>query len=241
MPAEVLAAGFWALVAASSLVLGALLSLTDWIHGRRLRLLIGFGAGTLVSAVAYDLVEEAVQVSATGVSVAAGFVGGALVFYVGDEIIDRLPGAGARPAAGGLAILFGAILNGIPESIVLGLTLVGGGAPSIAVLVAIFVSNLPESIASSTAMREAGRSSAWIVGIWAIVALASAAAAALGYSFLPGSSGENVAFMNAFAAGAILVLLADDLLPQAHAEREKLVGLMIAAGFALAAFLSFSE
>ncbi|MEX2011756.1 MAG: hypothetical protein WEF51_05930 [Chloroflexota bacterium] len=241
MPAEALAAGLWALLAALSLVVGALVSLTDWVRGRRLRLLIGFGAGALVSAVAYDLFAEAVRVSATGVSVAAGFVGGALVFYVGDEIIDRLPGAGKRPAAGGLAILFGAILNGIPESIVLGLTLVGGGAPSIAVLVAIVVSNLPESIAASTSMREAGRSQGWIVGIWAIVALASAAAAAVGYSLLPGSSGENVAFMNAFAAGAILVMLADDLIPQAHAEKDKLVGLMTAAGFALAAFLSFSE
>jgi zinc transporter, ZIP family len=236
-----LAAALWALVAASSLVLGALVSLTGWIHGRPLRVLIGFGAGALVSAVAYDLFEEAVRVSATGVSVAVGFIGGALAFYVGDEIIDHLPGAGGTDGGGGLPILLGAVLDGIPESIVLGLTLVGGGAPSAAVLVAIFVSNVPESVASSTKMREAGRSSLWIVGIWAVVAAASAAAAAIGYGLLAGRSGENIAFMNAFAAGAILVLLADDLLPQAHAEREKLVGLMTAAGFALAAFLSFSE
>jgi ZIP family zinc transporter len=241
MPAEGLAAGLWALLAASSLVLGSLISLTDWVRGRRLRLLIGFGAGALVSAVAYDLFAEAVEVSATGLSVAAGFVGGALLFYAGDELLDRSSGARGKPAAGGLSILFGAILNGIPESIVLGLTLVGGGAPSIAVLVAIFVSNVPESIAASTTMREAGRPTAWIVGIWTIVALASAAAAALGYAFLAGRSGENVAFINAFAAGAILVMLADELIPEAHAERDKLVGLMTAAGFALAAFLSFSE
>jgi ZIP family zinc transporter len=241
MPADALAAGLWALVAASSLVIGALVSLTDWVRGRRLRLLIGFGAGALVSAVAYDLFAEAVEVSATGLSVAAGFVGGALLFYAGDEVIDRMPGARGRPAAGGLSILFGAILNGIPESIVLGLTLVGGGVPSMAVLVAIFVSNVPESIAASTTMREAGRSPAWIAGIWTIVALASGVAAAIGYALLAGKSGENVAFMNAFAAGAILVMLADDLIPEAHAERDKLVGLMTAAGFALAAFLSFVE
>ena len=240
MPPEALAAGLWALVAASSLVMGALLALTDWVRDRRLRLLIGFGAGALVSAVAYDLFAEAVAVSATGVSVAAGFVGGALAFYVGDELIERLPGA-KEEGSGGLPILFGAILDGIPESVVLGLTLVGGGVPSVAVLVAIFVSNIPESIAASTRMREAGRSPVWIVGIWTAVAAASAAAAAIGYGLLAGTSGENIAFMNAFAAGAILVLLADDLLPQAHAERDKLVGLMTAAGFALAAFLSFNE
>jgi zinc transporter, ZIP family len=241
MPAEVLAAGLWALLAASSLVLGALLSLTDWIQGRRLRLLIGFGAGTLVSAVAYDLVEEAVHVSATGVSVGSGFVLGALAFFVGAGIIDRLPGAGGTDGGGGLPILLGAVLDGIPESIVLGLTLVGGGAPSIAVLVAIFVSNVPESVASSTTMRKAGRSPIWIVGVWAVVAVVSALAAAIGFGLLGGAPGEHIAFMNAFAAGAILVLLADDLLPAAHAERERLVGLMAAAGFALAAFLSFSE
>lgn len=236
---DALAAGLWALLAASSLVLGAFLSLTGWIHGRGLRLLIGFGAGALVSAVAYDLFAEAVEVSATGFSVAAGFVGGAVAFYLVDEIIDRR-GAG-KANGGGLPILFGAILNGIPESIVLGLTLVGGGAPSIAVLVAIFVSNVPESIAASTKMRETGRSTPWIAGIWSLVALASAVAAAIGYGFLAGRSGENVAFLNAFAAGAILVMLADDLIPEAHAERDKLVGLMTAAGFALAAFLSFTE
>lgn len=236
-----LAAGLWALVAASSLVVGALLSLTDWVGGLRLRLLIGFGAGALVSAVAYDLFGEAIRVSATGASVAAGFVVGALVYYAGDEIIDRLPGAGKAQDGGGLPILFGAILDGIPESIVLGLTLVGGGAPSVAVLVAIFVSNVPESVAASTRMRADGRSPAWIVGIWTAVALTSAAAAAIGYALLSGASGEHIAFMNAFAAGAILVLLADELLPQAHGERDKLVGVMTAAGFALAAFLSFSE
>jgi zinc transporter, ZIP family len=237
----VLAAGLWALVAASSLVLGALLSLTEWIEGRRLRLLIGFGAGTLVSAVAYDLVEEAVNVSATGVSVGSGFVLGALAFFVGAAAIDRLPRAGDSDGGGGLPILLGAVLDGIPESIVLGLTLVGGGAPSLAVLVAIFVSNVPESVASSTNMRKAGRSPLWIVGVWIVVAAVSAVAAALGYGLLAGASGEHVAFMNAFAAGAILVLLADDLLPEAHAQRERLVGLAVAAGFALAAFLSFSE
>ncbi|MDQ2964280.1 MAG: ZIP family zinc transporter [Chloroflexota bacterium] len=236
-----LAAGVWALVAASSLVLGALLSLTNWIEGRRLRLLIAFGAGTLVSAVAYDLVEEAVHVSATGWSVGAGFVVGALAFYVGDEIIDRLPGAGGADGGGGLPILLGAVLDGIPESIVLGLTLVGGGAPSSAVLVAIFVSNVPESVASSTKMREAGRSPLWIVAIWAVVAAASAVAAAVGYGLLAGSSGDNIAFMDAFAAGAILVLLADHLLPEAHADRDKVVGVMAASGFALAAVLSFTD
>jgi zinc transporter, ZIP family len=234
-----LEAGLWALAGASSLVIGALVSLGDAIRGRRLALLIAFGAGTLVSAVAYDLVEEAVHVSATGVSVALGFLGGAVAYYIGDEAVDMLRGGTAE--SGGLPILLGAVLDGIPESIVLGLSLVGGGSPSSAVLAAIFISNIPESVASSTEMRRGGRSHVWIVGVWTVVAAVSAVAAALGYELMSHTTGDYVAFIDAFAAGAILVLLADDLLPKAHGETDKVVGLATAAGFALAAFLSFSD
>jgi ZIP family zinc transporter len=233
---EAVLAGIWALVGASSLVLGAALSITGWIRGRPLAWLIGFGAGALVSAVAYDLVEEAVRASATGLSVAAGFVVGAVVFYVGDELVDRM---GDRT---GVPILLGAILDGIPESIVLGLSLVGGGTPSLAILVAIFISNVPEAIASSTEMRRGGRTAAWIIGVWAAVAAASGVAAGVGYGLLGSVSGEHIAFINAFAAGAILVMLADELLPEAHSlSADKSVGLATAAGFAVAAALSFTS
>jgi zinc transporter, ZIP family len=234
----VVAAGLWALAGASSLVIGALLSLTGWITGRRLALLIAFGSGTLVSAVAYDLVAEAVKVSATGVSVGAGFALGAFAYFIGDEAIERMPGAEEK---GGLAVLLGAVLDGIPESIVLGLSLVGGGTPSIAVLVAIFISNIPESVQASTQMIEKGRSIQFVVGVWSLVALASALAAAIGFGLLSHGSGDQIAFIDAFAAGAILVLLADELLPAAHAESDKVVGLATALGFAIAAFLSFSD
>jgi ZIP family zinc transporter len=140
-----------------------------------------------------------------------------------------------------LPILLGAVLDGIPESIVLGLSLVGGGSPSTAVLAAIFISNIPESVASSTEMRAGGRSRVWIVGVWAVVAAVSALAAGLGYALLSHATGDHIAFIDAFAAGAILVLLADDLLPKAHGDVDKVAGLATAAGFALAAFLSFSD
>ena len=240
-----IAAGLWALFGASSLIIGALVSLTGSITGRRLNLLIAFGVGTLVSAVAYDLVEEAVHESATGASVAAGFVCGAFAYFIGDEAIDRMGGGGSggsdAAASSGLSVLLGAVLDGIPESIVLGLTLVGGGTPSIAVLAAIFISNIPESVASSTDMRHANRSIGWVVGVWVLVAVVSALAAAIGYGLLSNASGDNIAFIDAFAAGAILVLIADDLLPAAHGEADKVVGLATALGFAVAAFLSFSD
>jgi Predicted divalent heavy-metal cations transporter len=236
----VAAAGFWGFIGASSLILGALIALTGRLKGPPLVLLIGFGCGALISALAYDLIEEAASVSATGLSVAFGFIAGALTYYTGDKLIERMPGAGSSNGGGGLPILLGAVLDGIPESIVLGLTLVGGGGPSAAILVAIFISNVPESVASSTRMLSSGRPPAWVVGVWALVAVASALAATIGYGLFANASGDVISFIDAFAAGAILTLLADDLLPAAHAERNPLVGLATAAGFAVAAFLSLS-
>jgi ZIP family zinc transporter len=235
----VAAAGAWAFIGASSLILGALIALTGRLRGRPLQLLIGFGGGALVSALAYDLFGEAVQASATGLSVAIGFVAGAVTFYIGDKIIERMQGSHAAKGGGGLPLLLGAVLDGIPESIVLGLTLVSGG-PSVAILVAIFISNVPESVAGSTTMLETGRRPAWIIGVWTVVAGAGALAAAIGYGLLSTASGDVIALIDAFAAGAILTLLANDLFPAAHAESEKLVGLATAAGFAVAAFLSLS-
>jgi ZIP family zinc transporter len=237
----VAAAGFWGLVAASSLILGALIALTGRLHGRALALTIGFGVGALVSAVAYDLFEEAVNAAASGASVAAGFVAGALTYYIGDVLIARMGGDADDDGGGGLPILLGAILDGIPESIVLGLSLVGGSGPSLAVLVAVFISNVPESVTASTNMLRRGRSPSWVIGVWALVAAASGLAAAIGYGLLGSAPGDFIAFVDAFAAGAILTLLADDLLPAAHGESDKLVGLMTAAGFAVAAWLTFSE
>ena len=228
------AAGFWAFLGASSLILGALIAMSGRLSNWALALLIGFGSGALISAVAYDLIEEAVAVSATGLSVAVGFVAGAVIYFVGDQLIQRMPGSG------GLEILLGAVLDGIPESIVLGLSLVGGAGPSVAVLVAIFISNVPESVASSTGMLKGGRKPVWVIGVWTMVVVASALSAALGYALFAGASGDVISFIDAFAAGAILTLLASELLPSAHAEKNPLVGLATAAGFAVAAMLTLN-
>jgi ZIP family zinc transporter len=229
------AAGFWAFIGASSLIAGALIAMSGRLSTRSLALLIGFGSGALISAVAYDLIEEAVAVSATGLSVAIGFVAGAVTYFVGDELIERMPGSG------GLEILLGAVLDGIPESVVLGLSLVGGAGPSVAVLAAIFISNVPEGVASSNGMLKAGRKPVWVLAIWTVVALASALAAAIGYGLFAGAPGDVIAFIDAFAAGAILTLLASELLPSAHGEKNKLVGLTTAAGFAVAAALTLNS
>ncbi len=231
-----LEAGGWGLLGASSLVLGAVLSFTGLIRGRLLRLITAFGAGVLISAVAYDLVAEAVGVSATGISVAAGFALGSLVFYAGSALVARW----TKGRSHGTGILFGAALDGIPESAVLGVSLVAGSGVSVAVLVAILISNVPEALASTTDLAAAGRSRAWILTVWVVIAVVSGLVAAISFSLLGKADREIIAFIEAFAAGAILTMLADDMIPDAFVDGDKLPGVATAAGFAVAALLSFS-
>lgn len=229
-------AGAWGLLAASSLVLGALLSFTGWVRDRPLRLVTAFGSGVLISAVAYDLVEEAVLKSATGISVATGFVVGALVFYGISTLVERWWSGRSE----GSGVLVGAALDGIPESVVLGVSLLAGGGVSLAVLTAVFISNLPEGLSSSTELADAGHGRGHIVGAWLLIVAVSSLVAALSYGALGGASGDVIAFMEAFAAGAILTMLADEMIPSAFVAGDKLPGLATAAGFAVAALLSFS-
>lgn len=231
-----LEAGGWGLIAASTLVLGALLSFTGWIRDRPLRVVTAFGSGVLISAVAYDLIEEAVRASATGMSIAVGFVLGSLVFYVLSTLIERWTAGNSQ----GTGTLLGAALDGIPESAVLGVSLVAGGGVSLAVLVAILISNVPEGLSSSTGLMAARRSKRWILGVWIGVAVVSSLVAALSYGAM-GSAGPDVlGFILAFAAGAILTMLADEMVPAAFVQGDKLPGVATAAGFAVAALLSFS-
>jgi ZIP family zinc transporter len=229
-------AGAWGLFAESSLVLGAILSFTGWIRGRPLRLVTAFGAGALVSAVAYDLVGEAALKSATGTSVAAGFVLGSLVFYAVTSLTERWTSGRSQ----GTGIFIGAVLDAVPTAVVLGVSLLAGGGVSVAVLAAVFISNLPEGLSSSTGLAAAGHGRGQIIGAWLIVVAVSGLVAAISYGALGGAGGDVIAFMEAFAAGAILAMLADDMIPSAFVAGDKLPGLATAAGFAVAALLSFS-
>ncbi|MEO6349700.1 MAG: ZIP family zinc transporter [Candidatus Limnocylindrales bacterium] len=231
-----LEAGGWGLLAAASLVLGAILSFTGWIRARPLRLVTAFGAGVLISAVAYDLVEEAVVASASGIAVAVGFFTGSLVFYGGSALLERWSSGRSQ----GTGILFGAALDGIPESVVLGVSLLAGSGVSLAVLVAVFISNVPEALASSSELVAAGHSRLGITGVWIAIVAVSGLVAAISFGALGRAGPDVIGFIEAFAAGAILTMLADEMIPAAFVEGDKLPGVATAAGFAVAALLSFS-
>jgi zinc transporter, ZIP family len=232
----------WALLGASSLLIGALVAFVVPIPRKVLGFILAFGAGVLISAVAYELVEEAVTASAGSYAVAVGFPLGALVFFLGDFAIDlRLRGSSG--GGGGLGIVLGAVLDGIPESIVIGASLLTGESASVAVIVAVFLSNIPESISASSDLLRGGWSRWKVLLLWVIVVAASTLAAGLGYVALEGASGWWISAIQAFAAGAILTMLADEMIPEAfeYTQHNKTVGLALAFGFALSAALSFAD
>jgi ZIP family zinc transporter len=230
----------WGLVGSGSLLLGALVVDVHRLGPRALGLLMGFGAGVLLSAVAFELVDEAVDLAQGLRAATLGLFAGALVFFTGDLLIsragyrDRKDVGGDAPSASGLAIVLGAALDGVPESAVLGLTLLQSGTVGVSMLVAVFVSNLPESIAATTSLRNGGWSRARVYGLWAVIVLVSAVAAAAGYALLDGASSPVVAATLAFAGGAILAMLSTSMMPEAYEHAGRPVGLVTTFGFAVA-------
>jgi zinc transporter, ZIP family len=237
-----LEAALWGLVAATSLVIGALIGLYAPITRRRVALVMGFGAGALISAVSFDLTTEAFQ-NAGGPLTAAGLGFGALAFFAGDVVLERRAQrvrrrTGTATATSGPAIVLGVLLDGIPESFVLGASLLGGAGIATSFLAAVFASNLPEGLTGARDLRDEGHPARWIIGLWVGVALASAGAAALGYVLLGAMPGPDGGFVQAFAAGAILTMLADTMMPEAFHDGGPLVGIATVFGFATAFFLS---
>jgi ZIP family zinc transporter len=236
----------WGFVAGASLIIGGLIALYLGMSKRLIGLIMAFGSGVMISAIAFELVEEAVETSAGSGGVASGLFAGALTFYGGDLLIDRMGGkerksSGGEQAQGSpLAIVIGTVLDGIPEAIVLGLTLLDGGV-SISILTAIFISNLPEAIAATTGLRQAGWSRGHVMGLWAVVAFITAVAALAGYTVFATALPSTIAFVQAFAGGALLTMLADTMIPEAYENGGLEVGLLTTFGFAVAFGLHLLE
>ena len=221
----------WGAVAAASLVIGGLLGVAREWPDKLVGAVLAFGAGALISAVSFDLFEEGLQL-AGGVPVALGLAAGALTYFTLDRVVERkVPGAGA-------ALALGALLDGIPEQAVLGIGLASGQGVSISLLAAIFVSNLPEAIGASTDLRQAKRSRATILRMWGAVAVLCAIATVAGYAVADATSGDFKAGINGFAAGALLVMLVDSMIPDATRKAGRIAGLLTVLGFAVAAGLS---
>jgi zinc transporter, ZIP family len=237
-------AGLWGLFAGGALVLGALIAWFVQVPRLVVATVMAFGAGVLISALAFDLVAEA---EATGglAPTLIGFLGGA-VAYVAANVALAARGARHRKrsqdqqpsedeqSGSGTAIAIGALFDGVPESIVLGLTLLTGQGIGVSVLAAVFISNLPEGLSSAAGMKRAKRGPAYVFGVWGGIAAASGTAGALGVLLLTGASPALVAVITAIAAGAILAMVADTMLPEAFEQTHMYAGLVATVGFALA-------
>jgi ZIP family zinc transporter len=230
----------WGALAASSLVVGAVLGMARSWPRRAIGVVLAFGAGALISAVSFDLAAEGARLGDPGV-LAIGLGVGAVTYWGLNRLIGRRSRHSGREEPGdeaGSALALGAFLDGIPEQLVLGIGIAGGEGVSASLLVAIFVSNLPEAIGSSIEMRASGTSRPTIKRLWLFVACVCTAATVLGYALSDGITGNLNAAVDGFAGGALLVMLIDSMIPDAVRNGGDVSGLVTVLGFAVATALS---
>lgn len=236
-----LGAFLWGAGAASSLLIGALIVL-GWNLPRKLvGLVMAFGVGVLISAVSFELVDESLHHDGNYAVIAAGFLLGSLVFFSGNLLLNKIGngrGRAKKEQGSPLAIFMGTALDGIPESIVLGLGLVGGKTVSMAMLAAIFISNLPEAVASTSDLKKDKWKPRTILIMWAVVAVVSGVAALVGFTLFSVLPPAATAFTMAFAGGALLTMLADTMMPEAYRDTGSVAGVLTALGFGVAYALS---
>ncbi|MFE6993709.1 ZIP family metal transporter, partial [Streptomyces pharetrae] len=238
--------------AGSALLLGAVIGFGLRVPPTVIALVMAFGAGVLISAVSFELVTEAYDQA--GLAPAAiGTIVGAGAYTVGNLWLARR-GARHRKRSGrhqahaqpseaqqggsGLALALGALLDGVPESAVIGVSLLDGGAVSLVTVAAVFISNVPEGLSSSAGMKRAGRSRTYVFGVWGAIAAASTVSAVLGYTVVGAFSPAVIAAVTAVAAGAILAMIADTMIPEAFEDAHLAIGLVTVGGFLVSFALS---
>lgn len=236
-------AGLWGLLSGSALVIGTILAYAFHLPQRVIAAVMAFGSGVLISALSFELMDEAYRQGGF-IAAAVGFLAGAAV-YTGANYVLSHRGARHRKRSGnqqreesqggGMAIALGSLLDGVPESIIIGVSLLEGKGVNLVAVVAIFLSNIPEGLSSSAGMRKAGRSNAYVFGLWVGLALLLGASAAVGNLAFAGSPPQVVAGTQAVAAGAILAMLVDTMIPEAFEVAHDFAGLITVTGF-LAAF-----
>jgi ZIP family zinc transporter len=237
----------WGLVATSSLVLGGLLASWLTLGKRTLGIIMAFGAGVLISAVAYELVFEAVRLAGGSGVPTLGFMVGAFTFFFADRLIAGIGGSrrkdvdAAHQSALVVPLVLAIILDGVPESVVIGLGILEGGTVSLAMLVAVFISNLPEAVAATTGMRSGGWGRRKVLLLWLVIAVVCALASAAGYALCGDLSRYWLSAVQAFAGGAILMMLANTMIPEAYEHGGKLAGVFTVLGFAASVWIIVLE
>jgi zinc transporter, ZIP family len=237
----------WGFLATFSLFIGGLIGILFKIGNRTLGLIMAFGAGVLLSAVAYELVFKSIKSSLGSGASLLGLLTGAITFFIVDLLISRMGASGRKNIEGlhkenmALPIVLATILDGIPETLVIGLSLLAGGEVGIGMLVAVFISNLPEAIAGTSGMMAGAWKKGRILLLWLFIAVVCAFSAMAGYGLLENATPGVISFIQTFAAGAILVMLSNTMIPEAYEHGKKLAGIFTVLGFTIAVSIAILE
>jgi len=238
---------FWGFIATFSLFVGGLIGIFFKIGKRPLGLIMAFGAGVLLSAVAFELVFKSIKVSIGSGASLMGLFSGALLFFFLDLLIDKLGAKGRKDMNSthqsniAVPIVLATIMDGIPETLVIGMSLLAGGEVGLGMLVAVFISNLPEAIAGTSGMVAGEWKSGKILLLWLLIAVVCALASMAGFGLLENATPFTISFIQTFAAGAILVMLCNTMIPEAYEHGGKLAGIFTVIGFAVAVSVAVIE
>lgn len=235
----------WGFIASLPLIAGAILASYVDLKKSIIASIMAFGAGVLVAALTFSLIEEAYSLANDLVPVILGFVLGGLSYSIANHVLNKRAStqhrkrshgqnAGGGKDASGVALMVGSLMDNIPENMALGISIVAGGAVNVVLIAAIFISNFPEGLASSQGMKSNGKSTQKILLLWAVVVAIGTISSAIGFSVLANVDKYIVSIALSYASGAILVMLAESMIPEAFEEGGSKVGLATMAGFAIA-------
>ncbi|AZB44332.1 ZIP family metal transporter [Bacillus sp. FJAT-42376] len=236
-------AALWGAFAGSSILIGALLGLLQRIPARMVGWIMSFGTGVLIGAASFDLLEESLDGGGI-LGTAIGFLGGALLFTICEVMIARKGGHQRKRSKenpenhSGVSIFIGTIIDAVPESVIIGVSILQQGSVSVLMVIAVFISNFPEGLSSTTGLVKDGYSKKKILFMWFTVVLLATISSLLGYSLLQNASPAFTASIGAFAAGGIIAMVASTMMPEAYEEGGPIVGMITSLGVLCSMILS---
>ncbi|MBM7702269.1 ZIP family metal transporter [Metabacillus iocasae] len=228
-------AALWGGVAGSAVFLGALTGILFSIRKKWIGVIMAFGTGVLIGAASFELLLDSIEEGGLGVT-SIGFLGGATVFTLFEYLISKKGGHERKRSkesahhSAGFAIFIGTVIDAIPESVIIGVSVLEEGTVSWLLVIAIFISNFPEGLSSSIGLKKDGYSNKKILFLWLTVFLLSALSSLGGYAFLNEASDALLAMIGAFAAGGVTSMVASAMMPEAYEEGGPIVGFVASLG-----------